>query len=71
MECSKRKERWKKVVSGNTKASLDVGIMGATIWDCYRELANPDTNVQTTIDKWIPKVDGKIKTFEDEKKAYK
>lgn len=64
-------ERFKKTALGSTHASLDVGIIGDSIWNFYSELFNAGSNAQTTIDSWIPKVDGKIKTYEDEQKAYK
>ena len=67
---SEWKDRYKKVATGKTMASLDLGILGG-VWGLYRELADPNSDVQTVIDSWIPKVDGKIRDYEQEKEAYK
>ena len=61
---------WKKVANGKTMPCLDLGVCGE-IWGLYRELADPNSNTQTVIDSWMPKIDGKIKNFEAEEAAYK
>ena len=61
---------WKKVATGKTMPSLDLGVCGE-IWGLYRQLADPASNTQTVIDSWMPRIDGKINSYEKEKAAYK
>lgn len=67
-------EEWKKLYRetalGKTKAPLDVGVVGTSMWNLYRELADSSQKTQTTIDSWLPRIDGKIREFEEEVKAY-
>ena len=64
------KAMYKKIATGKTNSSLDIGVLGG-IWGLYSELADSKTNTQTTIDSWIPKIDGKIKEYEKEMESYK
>lgn len=61
---------WKKAATGKTMPCLDLGVCG-DIWGLYRQLADPSSNTQTVIDSWMPRIDGKIKSFEAEAAAYK
>lgn len=64
-------ERYKKAVTGKTKCSLEVGILGDDVWTLYGELSDPEKSLQSTIDSWSSVIDGKIKSYEKEVEDYK
>ncbi len=67
----KHKEMFKKVCTGDTCASLDVGLLGSQVYGLYQDLFDHTQSTQTTIDSWSSKIDGAIKEYEQEMAAYK
>lgn len=42
------------------------GIMGDELWDLWWDLLNPDNQIATAIDSWVPKIDAAIKRVVNE-----
>lgn len=58
---------YKKTLSSATYFSLDVGVVGD---GAYNDLLDPSASLQTAIDSWSSKIDGKIAEYEKEQTMY-